>query len=55
VSDREAPTDGATSDDRAAADRQRGPWALALGTLAIGVLAVLVAGARALRRRVRDR
>jgi hypothetical protein len=55
VSDPEPPTAGAASDDGAAVDRQRGPWALALGTLAVGVLAVLVTGARALRGRVRHR
>lgn len=34
-------------------DDQRGPWLLALGALAIGVLAFLVSGARRLVRRVR--
>ena len=34
-------------------DDQRGPWLLALGALAIGVLAFLVAGARRLFERVR--
>ncbi|MFC5971577.1 hypothetical protein ACFPYI_09565 [Halomarina salina] len=41
--------------DSADGDDQRGPWLLALGALAVGVLAFLVSGARSLYRRLRGR
>jgi len=49
----EETAEGAPCDERSTGDRQRGPWLLALGTLAIGVLAFLVAGARRLVDRLR--
>ncbi|MWG34580.1 hypothetical protein [Halomarina oriensis] len=41
--------------DETPPDGQRGPWLLALGALAIGVLAFLASGARALLERLRRR